>query len=161
MMTTNRPRHQARALALQGLYQLDIQRSDDSSDREAVLQPLLEEEAASKETVSYARELIDGAWVGRERYDQLITGVSEHWDVARMAVVDRNILRIALYEMIERPDVPVRVLMDEAIELGREFGAGETAQFINGVLDAVWRNAEVCRVARPEAEQAGQLRVES
>jgi N utilization substance protein B len=63
--------------------------------------------------------------------------------------------------MIERPDVPVRVLMDEAIELGREFGASETAQFINGVLDAVWRNAEVCRVARPEAEQAGQLRIES
>ena len=56
-----------------------------------------------------------------------------------MAVVDRNILRLALYELTAQPDVPPRVVIDEAIEIGREFGAAETPQFINGVLDAIWK----------------------
>jgi N utilization substance protein B len=83
----------------------------------------------------------------------MIASASEHWDVARMGVVDRNILRLALFEMTERPEVPVRVVIDEAIEIGREFGDAETSSFINGVLDALWKNHPACHVARGETDE--------
>jgi len=69
-----------------------------------------------------------------------------------MAVVDRNILRLALYELLDQPDVPARVVIDEAIELGREFGDAETPHFINGVLDAIWKHHPACRIARGEPD---------
>jgi transcription antitermination factor NusB len=80
----------------------------------------------------------------------MISEITDHWEVSRMAVVDRNVLRLALYELIEQPDVPARVVIDEAIEIGREFGDAETPQFVNGVLDAVWKKHPACRVARGE-----------
>lgn len=142
-------KHQARTIALQALYQLDVQRLDTDADVAPLIAPVLAESSVEPEAASYARRLTAGTWTGRTKYDGLLASVSAHWDVSRMAVVDRNILRLALYELIEQPDVPVRVLIDEAIELGREFGAAETPQFINGVLDAVWKQCEICRIARP------------
>jgi len=142
-------KHQARIIALQGLYQLDVQRLAEDTNVASVIAPLLAERELPPDAADYARQLAAGTWIGRNRYDALIAGVSAHWDVSRMAVVDRNILRLALYELIERPDVPVGAVMDEAIELGREFGAAETPQFINGVLDAVWKQSDICRITRP------------
>lgn len=144
-----RPRHQARILALQGLYQMDIQRLAEDTEVAPLLAPVLAEAQASGEVADYARQLVAGTWAKRESFDAMITGVAAHWDVARMAVVDRNILRLALYEIVEQPNVPVRAIFDEAIELGREFGAAETPHFINGVLDAIWKTSETCRIARP------------
>ena len=143
-------RHQARTLALQGLYQLDIQRAPSDADTANCLLPMLQEAGASNEAADYARQVIAGAWGNREQYDRMISEVSDHWEVSRMAVVDRNVLRMAIYELVERPDVPVRVVIDEAIEVAREFGDAETPQFINGVLDAVWKKHPACRVARGE-----------
>ena len=147
-------KHQARIIALQGLYQLDVQRLPPAADLAPVLGPLLAETGAPPEVADCARQLTAGTWTNRERYDAMITSVSNHWDVSRMAVVDRNILRLALHELIDDPDVPVRGVMDEAIELGREFGAAETPQFVNGVLDAVWKQHETCRIARPTENPA-------
>ncbi len=148
-------RHQARAVALQGLYELDVTRSPADADVPARLAPWLTEADLQGEAREYARQLVTGAWTNHERYDQLIAGASDHWDVGRMAVVDRNILRLGLYELIERPDVPARVVIDEAIELGRSFGAAETPQFINGVLDAIWKRDPVCQAARAARETQG------
>jgi len=141
-------------VALQGLYQLDIQRQGVDGDMAALIAPLLAEAELAGEAADYARQLTAGAWAGAERYDQIIGGASDHWDVSRMAVVDRNILRLALYELTAQPGVPVRVVIDEAIELGREFGAAETPQFINGVLDAIWKRDPTCKAARLAHEQA-------
>ncbi len=142
-------KHQARTIALQALYQLDVQRSPSDADVAPYIAPIVAEERAASEIAAHARMLAAGTWTAREKYDAMITTVAAHWDVARMAVVDRNILRLALYELVERPEVPAPVVIDEAIELGREFGAAETPQFINGVLDAVWKQHETCRIARP------------
>lgn len=150
-----RPRHTARILALQILYQMDIQKLPPEADPGAALEPLAAEAGASAETAAYARRLAAGTWAGCAKYDGMIRSVSDHWEVGRMAVVDRNILRMALYELIEEPDVPVRVILDEAIEIGREFGSEETPQFINGVLDAIWKQHEACRIARPQAGAGG------
>ena len=143
-------RHQARTAALQGLYQLDIQRAPADVDAAGSLAAILEEAGATAEAAEYARQLTAGAWGKRDRYDRMISEVADHWEVSRMAVVDRNVLRIAIYELVERPDVPARVVIDEAIELAREFGDAETPQFVNGVLDAIWKKHPACRVARGE-----------
>jgi len=147
----NHPRHQARRIALQGLYQLDIQRAARDVNVAEMLAPLLAEAELTGEAADYSRELVAGTWSEHEHYDEMIAGASDHWGVSRMAVVDRNILRLALHELLARPDVPVRVLIDEAIEIGREFGDAETPHFVNGVLDAIWKHHPACRVARGEA----------
>jgi N utilization substance protein B len=125
-----------------------VQRLPADAATAVIVAPILQEAELSGEPAEYARRLAAGAWTNHERYDQMISGVSAHWDVARMAVVDRNILRLALLELVEQIDVPARVVIDEAIELGREFGDAETPHFINGVLDAIWKNDPVLRVAR-------------
>lgn len=147
-------KHQARIVALQALYQMDVQRMAEDADVVPVVAPLLAEGEFGHEVGGYARQLAAGTWTGRAKLDGMIASVSAHWDVSRMAVVDRNILRLALHELVEQLDVPVRVVFDEAIELGREFGAAETPPFINGVLDAVWKQCEICRIARPAEDPA-------
>lgn len=139
-----RRRHQARIAALQGLYQLDVQRAPSDVDTARTIAPLLAEAGLNGAPADYARRLAAGVWAARGRYDQMIAGVSDHWEISRMAVVDRNILRLALHELMEQPDVPTRVVFDEAIEIGREFGEAQTPQFINGVLDAVWKRHSAC-----------------
>lgn len=101
----------------------------------------------------HARQLTAGTWTAAGRYDAMISEVSRHWDLSRMPAVDRNILRLALHELIEHPDVPARVVIDEAIEMGREFGSAETPQFINGVLDAIWRTHPMVKIARAAEEK--------
>ncbi len=151
MNTTKRARHQARTVALQGLYQLDMQRGPDTVVDQAIA-PLAADAELSADGAEYARRVAAGAWGNHDQYDAMITSVSDHWDVSRMAVVDRNILRLAIHEIIEELEVPVRVVIDEAIELGREFGEAETPQFINGVLDAICKQHPACRVARGGVE---------
>lgn len=150
------PKHQARVVALQGLYLFDVQRqpADDAALAELV-EPWLAEANVAPEIAAYTRELCREAWSRHEGYDQVIRSTADHWDVGRMAIVDRNILRMALYELIERPDVPARVVIDEAIELGREFGAAETPHFINGVLDAIWKHDPACELARTARDARG------
>ena len=148
MKMMKRPRHQARIVALQGLYERDIQGEACDESMPELLAPLLAEAELTGEPAKYSEILASGAWEKREQYDHTIAGASEHWDIERMAVVDRNILRLALYELIEQPDVPVRVVFDEAIELGRAFGSAETSQFINGVLDAIWKRDPACQLAK-------------
>ncbi len=150
-----RPRHTARILSLQSLYQLDIQKLPPEADPGPALEPLVAEAGVSADTAAYALRLASGTWSNCAKYDRMIRSVSDHWEVGRMAVVDRNILRMALYELLEEPDVPVRVILDEAIEIGREFGSEETPQFINGVLDAIWKQHEACRIARPQTDPGG------
>lgn len=155
-------RHQARIIALQGLYQLDIQKSLGDVDIKEVMGrlPIRDEEEKEEvhpEAIAYARQLCHEAWTRRERLDELIATVSDHWQVYRMAVVDRNILRLALYELMECSDVPPRVVFDEAVELGREFGTVESPQFINGVLDALGKRhfADQGTVAPSGLDQLG------
>lgn len=134
------------------MFALDVQKLGSDVDFAGLLEHLLEETPAEPEAVDYARAILEAAWPQKDRFDGMISGAAEHWDLARMAVVDRNILRLALYELLERLDVPIRVVMDEAIELGRAFGAAETPQFINGILDAIWRKEPTCQIARTARE---------
>jgi len=89
------------------------------------------------EVYFFARRLAEGAWLWRHEADHLIGEAAEHWDVRRMAPIDRNILRLAAWEICQAPDIPERVSIDQAIELAKTFSAAEAPGFVNGVLDRV------------------------
>ena len=133
---TNRRR--ARELALQILYQIDMTSSDPKEGAET----FLKEVKASPAVKDFTKELVLGVWESREEIDHLIERTSQHWKLMRMAVVDRNILRLAAYQLLHMKDIPVKVAIDEAIELGKRFGSEESGAFINGVLDKIREGLE-------------------
>lgn len=133
MIGVNTDRRTARVLAVQSLYQLDVQ---GDSAREEV-EAFLAESGAPSDVIAYARGLVEETWSRRAELDEWIGATSKHWDIHRMATVDRNILRLGVLEMICRDDPPEKVAIDEAIELGKAFGTNDSSQFINGILDAI------------------------
>ncbi len=91
-----------------------------------------------KEIRPYSREVVVGVWENRTDLDRLISRSSKNWRVERMSRVDINILRIAIYEVLYMKDVPPKVSIDEAVELGKRYGTEESGAFINGVLDHIY-----------------------
>lgn len=130
-------RRKARELALQFLYQLDLHGADDAAPYATEF--WAQHSAADDATRGYAQSLVDGTKLNQEKIDGLITRFTEHWDLERMAVVDRNILRLAVCELGWQPDVPPKVAINEAIEIAKKFGTRESSRFINGILDRVHR----------------------
>jgi N utilization substance protein B len=127
-------RTRARECALQALYQLDTTGGD---PRQAVRAVLAHFEEADADTERFADELVRGVESERSQIDALIQKTSTNWKLDRMARVDRNILRLAVYEILRRADVPIRVTLNEAVELGKKFGSEESSAFVNGVLDRI------------------------
>ena len=135
-------RRQAREVALQVLYQCDT--LEDWSDEAIELCHscfLREDDRESAEARAHHREYIDrlvnGVRRNLESIDRRISAASENWSFARMARVDRNILRVAVFEICFEEDVPEKVSINEAIEIARKFGSSETPAFVNGILDRV------------------------
>lgn len=100
------------------------------------------EHEAELEVKSFAEGLVEGVMRERPALDRIIGGSADHWRIERMAVVDRNILRLAVYELAWLPDTPPVVVLDEAIEVGKKFGSEQSGSFINGILDAVRKRIE-------------------
>ncbi|MCC6767218.1 MAG: transcription antitermination factor NusB [Deltaproteobacteria bacterium] len=126
-------RRKGRELALQALYQLDVC-GDDSG---AALRIFWEHCDAPNDARSFGQALVGGVLDARSRIDELIGGSSSNWRVDRLSHVDRNILRVATYELLCRRDVPASVAIDEAIEIAKRFGSDESPTFVNGVLDSI------------------------
>lgn len=131
-------REQARQIALQALYQLDL-RGEEFGPQ---VVEFLRESTRDPEVYFFARRLTEGVWTWRAEADRLIEAAAEHWRIRRMAPIDRNILRLATWEMCRAPDIPDRVSIDQAIELAKRFSAAESGAFVNGVLDRVLRLAK-------------------
>jgi len=126
-------RAQARATAMQCLTQLDVQGDGFLRD----LADFVAEIAENSKVQGLAIELAHLAWTHRQASDQLIAQTVKHWQLQRIALVDRAVLRLAVAELAHRPDVPLKVAIDQAIELAKEYSTAESPQFINGVLDAI------------------------
>jgi N utilization substance protein B len=127
-------RRKSREVALQFLYQLDLGGDDDPAPHEA---EFWGRHPSDDETRAFAETLVRGAKGNQAKIDALIAQVTEHWDLERMAVVDRNILRLAVYELLWSTEVPPKVAINEAIEIAKKFGTQESSRFINGILDRV------------------------
>jgi transcription antitermination protein NusB len=124
--------HRARRLALQGLCALDVQ---GGKALDLVLS-FLQESRETVSTLEEAQEMLRGAFLDREVNDALLAGQSQHWNVSRMALVDRNILRLAVWEL-QSQHLSRKIIITEAIHLAKEFASAESPRFVNGVLDAV------------------------
>lgn len=135
-------RHRSRKRALQVLFEWDIRRGSIDSAISHYYESLYSEEDEKKPKPDrFMEELVRGTVANVESIDKQIEAKSEHWRLSRMAVVDRNILRLAIYELNQNA-VPAPVVIDEAIELARQFSNDESLSFINGVLDAVLRQVQ-------------------
>ena len=127
-------RRRAREVALQFLYELDLNAADDPTPRE---KDFWARHPLSDEARAFSEALVRGTKSDQAKIDQLIAECAEHWELERMAVVDRNILRMAVWELLWSPDVPPKVAINEAIEIAKKFGTKESSRFINGVLDRI------------------------
>ena len=128
-----RKRTLARELALQILYQHDL-RGDEIREQ---LDQILATSDQTEDVTGFARELVLGTLGSISDIDARIARVAEHWDVYRMAAIDRNILRMAVFEMTSRDDIPSKVSINEAIELGKKYSTQQSGAFINGILDRI------------------------
>ena len=126
-------RRKSRILALQALYEID------SAGREpdTVIGRALEEVEITRENSDFLRELVTGTVGNKEAIDKHIRELAPTWPIDQLAVVDRNILRLAIFEILYDNKVPVKVAVNEAVELAKTFGSESSAKFINGVLGAV------------------------
>jgi N utilization substance protein B len=137
----NITRHQHRIWAMQILYGLDVQRSFKIEDaNREIAKKINEEELKEIEEQYYFAEIVLGVIDNQEEIDTTIEKNAIGWHLYRMPVVDRNILRIALYEFLK--DLPIGIVINEAVELAKEFGSEKSASFINGVLSNVHENKE-------------------
>ncbi len=155
-------RRKAREVALQVLYELDVVKTDVQeavslfwkhfTAPEEAFEPFwdyfdnpedarkqkIRNCAMSSEAQSFSILLIEGAWRNRHEIDRVISDCSEHWSISRMSKVDRSILRMAVYELLYCNDIPPKVTLNEAIDLGKTYGSENSGSFINGILDALY-----------------------
>jgi len=128
-----RGRTRARQIALKCCFQVDLVQADINE----TLEYFEQEENPSRAVLGFSRQLIQGVADHRDEIDSLIKKQLENWDFTRLGNVERTILRLAVFELLYRPDVPSRVAINEAIELGKEFTTRQSVRFINGVLDGI------------------------
>ena len=126
-------RTRARQLALQFLYQVDLLGQEKIQD----LTGFLKGEEKPGDARTYARHLVEGTLEARESLDGTIQSVAQNWEISRMAVIDRNVLRLATFELLMCDDIPPNVAINEAIELGKRFSTAQSGSFINGILDKI------------------------
>lgn len=129
-------RRAARTRALQVLFQVDFA----GADWQQALGWTLEEFPLAERDIPFAHRLVVETLARQQEIDALIQRYSWQWDIGRVSTVDRNILRMAIFELCGSPDVPPAVVIDEAVELAKTFDTEEGAHFVNGILDAIYKD---------------------
>lgn len=127
-------RRTARECALQLLFQIDVTGEEIETGIDKYWQI---KENVTPPVRDFCELLVRGYWKNRETIDKIITENADNWRLDRMALVDRNIMRIAIYEFLFEDDIPEKVSINEGIEIAKRYGGPESTQFINGILDAV------------------------
>jgi N utilization substance protein B len=127
------PRRKARAIALQALYEIDSA----GHEVEAVLNRLLAEAELSEENNAFVHELVSKVVQNREEIDRPIQKFAPAWPIGQISIIDRNILRLAIFEILFDNKVSVKVAINEAVELAKKFGSDNSPRFVNGVLGSV------------------------
>ena len=144
-------RRQSRTTALQSLFAVDVRSTWDNP----ALEWLDEEEELSDVTIEFAQELLRGVSKMHEGLDYVITRYAPAWPVNQLSVIDRNILRLSLFELIYTPRTPKKTAINEAVELAKIFGSESSARFVNGVLGSAMSGIESGDVASIESVPEG------
>jgi len=129
-------RRKAREFALQILFQLDIRKDKPTA---TILKRFWAEHDVDDEVQAFTEEIIKGTYKHLAAINEKIQVCAKNWSIDRMAAVDRNVLRVAVYEILYRADIPSSVTINEAIEIAKKFGADDSGSFVNGILDSVAR----------------------
>lgn len=146
-------RRQARECALQIIFQLDAMTSPALADIDDAIERFFENfDAPDEKARALAVEMVRGVGERRDALDDVVQRNSARWKLPRMAMVDRNILRVATFELSTDLETPARVVIDEAVEIAKRYGAEQSGSFVNGVLDGVAR--ELGRIGGPAAVTA-------
>lgn len=132
-------RHLARTLAMQTLYEWDFRSEEDVKK---LLEDNLKATNHDSSDSTFVTMLIDGVIEHRDEIDELITKAAPEWPLDQISVIDKSILRLAAYELLYSQDVPPKVAIDEAVELGKTFGGDNTSRFVNGVLGSLYRQSD-------------------
>jgi len=150
-------RRKARECALQMLFQYDIARSKVDEVIKTYWEEMCEITAseAGSEITEFATNLVTGTIAHMEEIDDRISNRAANWRISRMAVVDRNLLRMAVYEFFYEPNTPKTVIINEALEIARRFSTYEATQFINGILDGIKRDLEEGQQASVKGAPSG------
>lgn len=126
-------RRKSRELAMQALFYMDM----NHSDSDELLERFCLNFSFSKKARPFFLKLVEGVIQAKPEIDSIIETFSDNWKINRMACVDRNIMRIAVYELLYCRDIPSKVSINEAIDVGKKFGTEESGAFINGILDSI------------------------
>ncbi len=148
-------RRKSREIALQMLYQLEMTEDPPQVviDSYYELQSGEDKDPDLAEAVRpFAEHLLNGVYSHRDELDRMIVAASENWRIERMSIVDRNVLRIALFEMLYCLEIPPKVSINEAIDLGKTFGNPDSGAFINGILDHLLPQADRIREDAPSEQ---------
>lgn len=132
-------RHFARILALQTLYEWDFRKKGSPQE---ILRRNLENLSDATESNGFVEELLKGTLKHITTIDKEIVAAAPEWPIEQISPIDRNVLRIALYELFYKDDIPPKVAINEAIELGKAFGGENSSKFVNGVLGTIFRKTE-------------------
>ncbi|MBU4477710.1 MAG: transcription antitermination factor NusB [Candidatus Omnitrophica bacterium] len=128
-----RKRTKARECALQVLYAIDIRKVN----RQEILEQYWLENNVDSDVKIFALKLIEGTTAKMGQINELITKYTDNWRIERMAVIDRNVIRMATYELLFDEEIPPKVAINEAVELAKKYGDEESGRFVNGVLDKI------------------------
>jgi N utilization substance protein B len=143
-------RRKARELALQMLFQHDLS----GNPRETIISTFEDLQKAKPPIRDFAVRVFDGTVENLEKIDSMIGEQAENWRISRMAVVDRNIIRMSIYEFLHETDTPKLVIIDEAIEIAKKFSTQKSSQFINGILDGILKRYNLSDEAERGSDKA-------
>lgn len=137
-------RHLSRSIAMQSLYEWDFNGADDPNALHSITERNIEEFGKGLESVTFIWDLVNGIKENQEYIDKIIEKTAPEWPLPQINILDRNILRLGIYELIygNKEDVPPKVAINESIELAKNFGGESSRRFINGVLGTVYRGME-------------------
>ena len=130
-----RLRTKAREIALSLLYQIELSKIDPSS----ALKNYLKQYPQKQEVIDFSSLLVEGVRKNMDQLNSLIKKYAKNWEIGRMAVIDRNVLRLACFELLFLDDIPPKVTINEAIELAKRFGDIDSPRFVNGILDKIYK----------------------
>ena len=157
MVKSSDPRRVARSVALQSLFAADVRDRPGSSDPSRRPGPDYDwlDEDIDRSVMEFADRLHHGVSVNQQRLDGLIGRFAPAWPVTQLPIVDRNILRIAIFELLHNPATPPKAAIDEAVELAKVFGSDSSARFVNGVLGSIMSSLDSGDLAAAEPASDG------
>jgi N utilization substance protein B len=145
-------RRRARELAMQALFYMDMQ--NDASDQ--MLENFCKCFYPSQRSRHFFLKLVNGVLEAQNEIDALVERFSQNWKISRMSCVDRNVMRIAVYEMLYCDDIPPKVSINEAVDIGKKFGTQESGAFINGIVDSIRQVLENGEILKAELNLQGE-----